>query len=229
MYATGCALPYVPYKTCQAVCTPFCAGLPSFHSCPLEIRCDEQMLAADVLPASSTLACKVYRLVFNLHHIFLPDDQDFLHKLFFVLVLFHKLLYILPDYRSSGCQLSSVFHSRYKNPVQKLSVQATLNNLWETQISEINLSIFRKFHLCQFQEWTYSPMITEEEPGYCSWYKDWDTGCGAHPASCGGYRVKQLGHEGDHSPPPKTKFKNEWSCTSIPSCSFMTFTWITSP
>jgi hypothetical protein len=58
-----------------------------------------------------------------------------------------------------------VFHSRYKNPVQKLSVQATLNNLWETQISEINLSIFRKFHLCQFQEWTYSPMITEEEPG----------------------------------------------------------------
>ena len=53
MRATGSALPYVRYKTFQAVCTPFCAGLPSFHSCPLEIRCDEQMLAADVLPAST--------------------------------------------------------------------------------------------------------------------------------------------------------------------------------
>jgi hypothetical protein len=47
MHAAGSAFPYVPYKTCQAVCTPFCAGLPSFHSCPLEIRCDEQMLAAE--------------------------------------------------------------------------------------------------------------------------------------------------------------------------------------
>jgi hypothetical protein len=53
MYAKGSALPYVPNETCQAVCTPFCAGLPSFHSCPLEMRCDEQMLAADILPAST--------------------------------------------------------------------------------------------------------------------------------------------------------------------------------
>jgi len=53
MYATGSALPYVPYKTSQAVCTRFCVGLPSFDSCPLEISCDKQMLAADVLPAST--------------------------------------------------------------------------------------------------------------------------------------------------------------------------------
>ena len=55
MYAMGSALPYVPYRTCQVVCIPFCAGLPSFHSCPLEIRCDKQMLAANVLPAGGTL------------------------------------------------------------------------------------------------------------------------------------------------------------------------------
>ena len=83
-------------------------------------------------------ACKVYRPVFDLHRIFLPDVQDFLHRLFRLLVLFHKLLYSFPDYRSSDCQLSSLFYSRYKSPVQKLSMQIALNNLWETPISQIN-------------------------------------------------------------------------------------------
>jgi hypothetical protein len=48
MYAMGFALPNVLCNAHQAVCTPFCAGLPSFQSCPLEIRCDEQMLATNV-------------------------------------------------------------------------------------------------------------------------------------------------------------------------------------
>jgi hypothetical protein len=55
MYAMGFALPYVPYNAHQAVCTPFCAGLPSFHSCSLEIRCDEQMLATYVLCSLQSL------------------------------------------------------------------------------------------------------------------------------------------------------------------------------
>jgi len=124
-----------PLQTCQAVCIPFCAGLPLFHSW-------DQVWWTNVGSWCTTckqysVAFKVYRLVFNSHHIFLPDDQDFLHRLLCVLVLFHKLLYSLPDYRSSDCQLSSEFHSRYKSPVQKLSVQATLNNLWKPQFQKL--------------------------------------------------------------------------------------------
>jgi len=34
-------------------------------------------------------------------------------------------------------------------------------------------------------------------------------------------RVKQLGHEADHSPPSSAKVKNTWSCTTIPTYIFM--------
>jgi hypothetical protein len=33
--------------------------------------------------------------------------------------------------------------------------------------------------------------------------------------------VKQLGYEADHSSQSSAKVKNEWSCTSAPSCAFM--------
>jgi len=158
------------YNVIKSVSSDVCYGLcPSL--CPLQNLpgCVHSLLCRTAFPAflsprvqvwwtnvgswcttcMYSVACKVYRLVFNLHHIFLPYDQDFLHKLFCVLALVHRLLYSLPDYRSSDCQLSSVFHSRYKSPEQKLSVQATLNNLRETQISEINPSVFKKSHLCQ--------------------------------------------------------------------------------
>jgi hypothetical protein len=49
---------------------------------------------------------------------------------------------------------------------------------------------------------------------------------GAHPASYSigtgsPSRVKQLGHEADHSPPFRAKVKNVWSCTSTLPFSFM--------
>ena len=52
MYAMGSALPYVPYKPARMCAFPFVQDC--LCSIP-EIRYDEQMLAADVLPASSTL------------------------------------------------------------------------------------------------------------------------------------------------------------------------------
>jgi hypothetical protein len=109
---------------------------------------------------------------------------------------------------------------RYKSPVQKRSVQETLDNLWATPVSEINLSVFESLMNISSSSEHFQPWYLKSQDSVVS-IMTGVLAVGPTQPPAVGIRSKGAGAWSWPFTLLSTKVKNGWSCTSTPSYSFM--------